>query len=175
MCVMEKMRTILTQLMERECHNACDVERKAGVRQTTTFRFLKGIIEDPRSDTVSKWANLYGITESQLRGDTPIDGIKVPEPRRELKDILPPEEYKLLSNIKKMNPKARGTVYELSEILANSPDAANSCSTGTDRRKGLVSAKNQHLRAGEMYSSQPQQNRIKEQNIETRHRANARA
>lgn len=166
---MEKMRTILTQLMEREGHNANALARLARVPQSTTFRFLKGIIDDPRSDTVSKWATLYGITESQLRGDAPIDGINVPEPRRDLKDILPPEEYELLSNIKKMNPKARGTVYDLSKMLANTTEAANSCPTGIDRRKGLVSSKNQHLRAGEMYSK-TQQNRIKDQSIDTRNR-----
>lgn len=171
MTVMEKMRTILKQLMEQHGHNDSDVERKSGVPQSTTYRFIHGTIKSPRSDTVTRWANLYGITESQLRGDMPIDGIKVPEPRKELKDILPPEEYKLLSNIKKMNPKARGTVYELSEILANSPEAANSCSSGYDRRKQVISSKNQHLRAGEMYSTQPPQNQIKEQNIATRTRA----
>jgi predicted transcriptional regulator len=168
---MEKMRIILTQLMEREGHNANLLARLARVPQSTTFRFLKGIIDDPRSDTVSKWAKLYGITESQLRGDTPIDGINVPEPRRDLKDILPPEEYKLLSNIKKMNPKARGTVYELSEILANTSESSNSCASGIDRRKYYSSSKNQHLRAGEMYHSPQQQNRIKEQSIDTRNRA----
>jgi transcriptional regulator with XRE-family HTH domain len=164
---MEKMRETLRQLMDREGHNPYDVERRSGVGQTTTFRFLEGLIKNPTFPTVKKWARAYGVTESQLRGEAPISGIDVPDEPKELKDILPPEEYKLLSNIKKMNPKARGTVYELSEMLANSPDE-NPCLSSGERRKRVISSKNQHLRAGEIYHSGPQQNRLRDTNIATR-------
>lgn len=168
MIVMDKMRTILTQLMEREGHNACDVERKSGVRQSTTFRFLKGLIKDPSSETVRKWARLYGMTESQFRGDAPIHGINVPEEPKELRDILPEDEYKLLKKIKNLNPEARGVVIGLFDLLDKKSDAANSCSSGTDRRRSVVSEKNQHLRAGELHYSPPHQNHLKEQEIATR-------
>lgn len=162
---MEKMRETLRQLMDREGHNPYDVERRSGVGQTTTFRFLEGTIKNPTFPTVKKWARCYGVSENQLRGDAPIDGIHVSEEPKELKDILPPDEYKLITNIKKMNPKARGTVYELSEMLANSPDE-NTSASGIDRRKSVISSKNQHLRAGEIYHSRPQQTRIRETRIE---------
>ncbi len=168
---MEKMRAILKQFMDRAGDNAYDVHRKSGVPQTTTFRFLKGTYKYPTPPTVQKWARLYGITESQLRGDMPIDGIEVPSEPKELKDILPPEEYKLVSYIKKMDPKARCAVFELFEILANKPDNASSNPPVTERRKSVVSEKNQHLRAGEMHYSPPRPNRIKEPYVATARQA----
>lgn len=174
---MDKMRETLRQLMDREGDNAYDVHRKTcdydgknGVPQTTTFRFLNGTYKDPKSSTVSKWAKAYGVTESQLRGYSPITGIDVPDEPKQLKDILPPEEYKLLSQIKKMDPKARGAVFELFEILSNRPESGSGSSVPpvVERRKGVVSAKNQHLRAGEMHYSPPRrQSQIKERNVAT--------
>jgi hypothetical protein len=38
----------------------------------------------------------YGVSESQLRGEMPVDGINIPEEPKELKDILPPDEYEHL-------------------------------------------------------------------------------
>lgn len=165
---MEKMRAILKLLMARYGDNPYDVERKSGVGQPTTSRFLNGKSTDPKSPTVSKWARAYGVTESQLRGLEPIDGINVPDEPKELKDILPEEEYKLLKKIKNLNPEARGVVIGLFDLLDKKPDAANSCPSGTDRRRSVVSEKNQHLRAGELHYSPPRQNRIKEQEIATR-------
>ncbi len=165
------MRTILKWLMDREGDNAYSVSRKSGVTQSITHRFLTGKMNDPSANTVRAWARLYGITESQFRGDMPIDGIEVPSEPKELKDILPPEEYKLVSYIKKMDPKARCAVFELFEILANKPDNASSNPPVTERRKSVVSEKNQHLRAGEMHYSPPRPNRIKEPYVATARQA----
>lgn len=167
--VMKKMRAILKLLMERDRDNPYDVQRKSGVGQTTTFRFLEGSISSPTYSTVRKWARAYGVTESQLRGESPIDGVNVPDDPVELKDILPPEELKLLSNIKRMKPEARGAVIGLAEMLAQNPDALYECEGGGDRRKSVVSEKNQHLRAGDrVHFSQPQQYLIEEQKIAPR-------
>jgi hypothetical protein len=169
---MDKMRETLRQLMDKAGDNPYAVQRKSGVPQTTTHRFLKGTYKNAATETVRKWARAYGVTESQLHGFEPIDGIDVPEEPKELKDILPPEEYKLLSQIKKMDPKARGAVFELFDILANKPGSESGSGSSsppvTERRIRVVSAKNQHLRAGEMHYSPPRQNRIKESHVATR-------
>lgn len=72
---MSEMQKILKILMDQNGDDAYSLEEKSGVPQPTTQRFLSGKHGDPRSPTVKKWAAAYGITESQLRGDQPIDGI----------------------------------------------------------------------------------------------------
>ena len=72
---MDKMREILRELMSRFGDDAYSLEGRSKVPQPTTQRFLSGKHGDPRSSTVRKWASAYGITESQLRGDVPINGI----------------------------------------------------------------------------------------------------
>ena len=73
------MREILAALMEKHRDNPSTLSRKtsvgheSGVGQSTIFRFLKGEVSDLRPDTAKKIASVYGITESQLRGDQPID------------------------------------------------------------------------------------------------------
>ena len=163
------MRTILKLLMDKAGHNPHNVQAKSGVPQSTTFRFINGISKDPKTSTVRKWAQLYHVTESQLRGIDPIDGIKVPEEPKELKDILPADEYNLLKKIKNLNPEARGVVIGLFDLLDHKPEADNSCSSGTDRRQGVISEKNQYRRTGDkMHYSPPHQHRIKEQEIATK-------
>lgn len=72
---MEKMRENLKKLMLKHGDNAYTLAEKSGVPQPTTDRFLSGKHGEPRSSTVRKWAEAYEITESQLRGDQPIEGI----------------------------------------------------------------------------------------------------
>lgn len=52
--------------------NAYALEERSGVPQATTNRFLTGKHGEPRSKTVRKWASAYNLTESQLRGDSPL-------------------------------------------------------------------------------------------------------
>lgn len=66
--VMEKMREILKGLMRKHGDDPYSLEVKSGVPQPTTQRFLSGKHGDPRSSTVKKWADAYGITEAQFRG-----------------------------------------------------------------------------------------------------------
>ena len=73
---MEKMRKILQELMSASGDNAHTLAEKSKVTQPTIHRFLAGNHQDPRSATVSKLAKAYGITESQLRGDSQISLIK---------------------------------------------------------------------------------------------------
>ena len=70
------MRSILLRLMEENGDDAYSLERKSGVPQPTTHRFLSGKHGEPRSSTVKKWAAAYGLSESQLRGDEPIGDVR---------------------------------------------------------------------------------------------------
>lgn len=71
-------RDVLNSLMARHGHNAYDLERLSGVPQPTINRFLSGKHGDPRSSTLKKLAAAYGVTESQLRGDVPIEHLDMP-------------------------------------------------------------------------------------------------
>jgi transcriptional regulator with XRE-family HTH domain len=71
---MADMRKILTSLMEKSGDTASTLAKKSGVPQPTIYRFLNGETDDPRSSVVKKWAVVYGLSESQLRGDVPLPG-----------------------------------------------------------------------------------------------------
>lgn len=66
------MRALLKGLMALRDENAYALEERSGVPQATTNRFLTGKHGEPRSKTVRKWASAYNLTESQLRGDSPL-------------------------------------------------------------------------------------------------------
>jgi transcriptional regulator with XRE-family HTH domain len=71
---MADMRKILTSLMQKSGDTPSTLSRKSGVPQPTIHRFLNGTTGDPRSSVVKKLAVVYGLTESQLRGDEPMPG-----------------------------------------------------------------------------------------------------
>lgn len=104
-------------------HRPADIARKTGLQTSTITRFLRGDVAHMRTETVIELAKLYGLTESQLRGDVPTHGIAAE--RQELKDLLSPDEYTFVSNVKNMHEEARGILYRLAEILVAEPQAAN--------------------------------------------------
>jgi hypothetical protein len=116
---MDKMREILKELMSRAGDDAYSLEVKSKVPQPTTQRFLSGRHGDPRSSTVKKWANAYGITESQLRGDVPIDGLAVAH--IEKNDLparnLTPAQTRALSLIGRLDQKTQNEFLGLFEKL----------------------------------------------------------
>lgn len=118
--IMSKMRTILTNLMESKGHKPYDLHQISGVHPTTTYRYLKGVGELSPA-TVKKIARAYGITESQLRGDVPIEGMTMPKERLELKDLLTLNEYRHLCDIRSMDEETRDAIYKLTEsaVAAN--------------------------------------------------------
>lgn len=67
------MREILAALMAKHGDNPTTLSRKSSVGQSTIFRFMNGEVQDLRPDTAKKIAEAYGITESELRGDIPIE------------------------------------------------------------------------------------------------------
>lgn len=75
---MSEMQKILKSLMDKHDDDAYSLAERSGVPQPTIHRFLSGKHGDPRSTTVKKWAAAYGISESQLRGDQPLDENKTP-------------------------------------------------------------------------------------------------
>lgn len=165
---MEKMRIILRQLMDKAGDNPNSLQGKSGVPQSTTHRFINGTTADPKTDVVRRWAKAYNVTESQLRGIDPIDGVDVPQEPKDLRDILPEDEYQLLKKIKKLRPEEKCVVYGLFDLLAKAPEAANS-SSSADRRQEVISEKNQHRRnSDKMHYSPPHKNQIKELQVETR-------
>jgi hypothetical protein len=156
---MDKMRVILKGLMDRAGHNAYDIQKECGVNQSTTFRFITGLSGEPRPSTVRKWARLYNLTESQLRGDMPIDGIQLPPEKQELKNLVTPSEYRLLANMKKLDGEARGILHRLTEMLADAPKTGQN--GAIDDPVGKNEPNNQ-LRVGEVrYRSPPKKSRIK--------------
>lgn len=143
---MEKMRTILKKLMDRAGHNPYYIERETGLPAATTYRFLKGDIDQPKVASIRAWASVYGVTEGQLRGDVPIPEIDVPAEKPELKDLLPLDEYKHVALVKRMDKETRAILYSLAERLAaNTQDRRRE-----ERRKDEISPNNQ-FRFGEKY------------------------
>lgn len=64
-----KTASILKQLMQAHRENAYQLAERSGVPQPTIHRILSGQHAEPRSSTLRKLAQCYGLTESHLRGD----------------------------------------------------------------------------------------------------------
>lgn len=58
--------------MEKNGDNQYTLSARSGVAQSTLSRIVTGSHKDPRSFIVKKLAAVYGVAESQLRGETPI-------------------------------------------------------------------------------------------------------
>lgn len=72
------MRKILRALMTASGETALHLEARSGIPQPTTYRFLSATHGRPRMATIRKWAQAYGVTEAQLRGEEPIPGLTDP-------------------------------------------------------------------------------------------------
>jgi hypothetical protein len=117
---MTKMREILAYLMQEAGDDAYSLHDKCGVPQPTTQRFLSGKHGDPRSATVKKWAAAYGVTESQLRGDAPLEGIKADtsgKSESNRKTALTKEQIKAIALMQRMDKKTRLAMMTLFESL----------------------------------------------------------
>lgn len=71
------MRETLIALMKHHKDSEYDLQEKSGVPQPTTYRFLKGITKNANEATAQRWAEAYGVSVSQLRGDLPIEYLDV--------------------------------------------------------------------------------------------------
>jgi len=154
--------------MDRRGLNAHDLYRLSGVSAPTTYRFLTGRHDEPKANTIRAWAHALGVTEGQLRGTEPIDGVNTPERARDLQDLLTPDEYSLVSNVKIMDKGSRDILCQLAERLVAEPQAAYGDSPG-DRRKEEVYP-NQQLRIGDnRHKTPPTKRRLKNHSNERDH------
>jgi transcriptional regulator with XRE-family HTH domain len=109
---MKIMRDNLKQLMVASGDNAYTLSEKSGVPQPTIQRFLVGKHGEPRSSTIQKWASVYGVTESQLRGDTSIV----------LQAIDTSNIIAILKIVRKLNKNDIQSVLQLCERLVDHSD-----------------------------------------------------
>lgn len=65
-----KLREILKLKMDGAGDNPYSLSEKSGVPQPTIQRILSGQHDDPRSSTVKKLADAYGLSTGELRGET---------------------------------------------------------------------------------------------------------
>lgn len=112
------MRKILETLMESRGDNAYDISRSIGLHPGTIYRFLQGKSATLSGISVTKLAKLYGVTESQLRGDAPIEGTEITQPLPELKELLTLDEYRHIANIKSLSEESRAVIYKMAAMLA---------------------------------------------------------
>lgn len=150
--------------MDRAGDNAHDIFRKTGIQPSTIYRYFSNPRSDLKPETTKKLARIYGVTESQLRGDVPIDGMDTPPEQLELKDLLTLDDYRLVKNIQFMDDESRGILYRLAEMLAE-PQAEYSSDPCDrrhgDRRKNNVYPNAQLRISDELYNSPPVQRRLK--------------
>lgn len=66
------MRRIMRELMRRKQWNDTDLAEASGVAQSVIHRFLSGRHKTATLPTIEKWAVALGVTESQLRGLSPL-------------------------------------------------------------------------------------------------------
>ena len=127
---MSQIRKILKTLMEKKGHTGHALEALSGVPSATIYRFLRGKHHNPNPDTVRKWAGAYGITESQMRGDVPINwlGPLCPDstPSRNPVEFLTLEERKTLKIMRKIRAESRKTWIKMGIELSLIPEGATS-------------------------------------------------
>ncbi|MGZ8918311.1 MAG: helix-turn-helix domain-containing protein [Methylobacter sp.] len=64
---MKNLRDIINQELANRGWNVTRLAKESGVPQPTLHRFLSGMHGEPRSSTIKKIANGFGLTEIQLR------------------------------------------------------------------------------------------------------------
>ena len=63
----------MRELMRRKKWNDTDLSEASGVAQSVIHRFLSGRHKSATLPTIEKWAIALGVTESQLRGLSPLN------------------------------------------------------------------------------------------------------
>lgn len=157
---MPKMRTILKALMKSAHHNAYDIARERGISPSTIGRYLSGKSVDLKPSTVKKLADFYGISESQLRGDLPIEGMEI-EPAQQqldLQDLLSPEEYRLVGNLQNLSGRVRDIIFDLAETLVQEQQAIYEPGFVERRRQDIKP--NRQLRISDFRPAMPSKRRL---------------
>lgn len=140
---MPEMRKILSFLMGKAGDDAYSLQTKSGVPQPTTQRFLTGKHGEPRSSTVRKWAKVYGVTESQMRGDVPIEGMPGSDVRKQAStpqgEALTKEQKQILSLMGSMDKDARDALLKMGNLLAKRPPGRRKKNIGHNPERRLAS------------------------------------
>ncbi len=128
-----------------------DLARLSGVSGPTITRFLAGKIADPSTVTVRKLAEVFKISEAQLRGLEPIPGITVDNPGEEpikLRSILTREELETIEHMRSLGKQTRKTWLEMGWQLRASEQIKE---TTTTRKCGVsgVTYRNPNQKEGD--------------------------
>lgn len=119
------MRKILKSLMDSKGHTGHSLYELSGVPPATTYRFLNGFIGEPRSDTIRKWASVYGVSEAQLRGSEKIDelGVEKPEePALRLESMLTRDELAAIEGMRTLDKDTRRAWLRIAKELSSKTD-----------------------------------------------------
>lgn len=144
---MERMRLILKALMDSQGHTGHSLYELSGVPSATTYRFLSGSHGEPRSSTIRRWARVYGVTEAQLRGSEPIDGVAVQNPGEEdipLASVLTRDELEAIEGMRRLDKETRRSWLKLTKQLCRDTEdknivvaASNRSISGSRRTRSL--------------------------------------
>jgi transcriptional regulator with XRE-family HTH domain len=137
-------RKRLQQLLDRENISANLLAAICKVPPPTIYRFLNGFIDEPRASTICKWAQAFGVSEAQMRGIEPIEGL---EDIREvitpmtLESVLTPDELIAIEGMRRHNKNIRSAWLligkELCKKTARKPRVEGEDERTTiDRRRG---------------------------------------
>lgn len=124
--------------MNKNGDDAYTLQEKSGVPQPTTQRFLSKKHKSANAETVKKWAGAYHVTESQLRGDLPIEGLTYPADQERASYVaMPPNSFAV-------NPNKLAHPPVLGKSMGGMPD-----NLFTDEGRVI----NGHDEYGEVFSS----------------------
>lgn len=70
---MAKTAQVLQQLLEEHQLTPNSLATQSGVPYTTIYRLLKYGTTSPRGNTIERLALFFGVSQSEMRGETPID------------------------------------------------------------------------------------------------------
>jgi hypothetical protein len=114
-------RKILKALMDANGHTGHSLYELSGVPPATTYRFLNGVIGEPRTETIRRWAGVYGVSEAQLRGTEPINSLTVEkqsEPSMSLKSVLTRDELATDKGMRALDKDTRRAWLKIGKELS---------------------------------------------------------
>lgn len=115
--------------MKANGHTGHRLEDLSGVPSATTYRFLRGVHANPDVSTIRKWAEVYGVSETQLLGNEPIQGVLIPpgeNQRRPVDNDLPhltKEEKTILKIARKINRESKRAWLKIGIDLSSPPES----------------------------------------------------
>lgn len=138
------MREILKALLAAKGIKPHSFYNLSGVPAATTYRYLKGDHGEPHSETIQKWARALGVSEAQLRGVLPIDGLVVDKPESvplTLESVLTRDELTAIEGMRSHSADIRRAWLLIGKELCKNTHAAPRTKAGDqratpDRRRG---------------------------------------